>query len=168
MVGAAWLLLLITASGLARTSDEPRQLTRVYAPDEAFRALIREGDTRSQTFRAMVDEIQASNTLVVIQFGLCANGRARSCVAQVIGNAHARTIRVLIDSRTTRDRVIATIAHELQHALEIIRSGAVDANQVMALYRGIGLGDCGAGRSDRCETEAAQAVEEKVLIELES
>ena len=84
------------------------------------------------------------------------------------GDATARNIRIVINTRTTNDRLIATIAHELQHALEIIRTPeATGAEQVMALYRRIGKGECAKGRSDRCETEAALAVEAKVLGELD-
>lgn len=168
MGGAAWLVILALAGGWGRSSDEPRQFTRVRAADDEFRSLIREGDARSATFRAMVDEIQASNAVVMIQFGLCAKGQVRSCVSHVGGSAHTRTIRILISPRTTHDRLIATIAHELQHALEIIRQPDITTNdQVLSLYRRIGTGTCAEGRSDRCETEAALAVEKQVLKELE-
>jgi len=169
MGATAWLLMMVLASGaVGRTGDDERRFTRVRAADDEFRALVREGDARSATFRAMVDEIQASNALVMIQFGQCAKGQVRSCVSHVGGTAHTRTIRILIDPRTTHNRLIATIAHELHHALEIIRQPDVTTNdEVLALYRKIGTGKCAEGRSDRCETEAALAVEKQVLKELE-
>ena len=39
----------------------------------------------SATFRTIVDELQRSHAIVVVQFGLCANGRFRSCVVGVKG-----------------------------------------------------------------------------------
>jgi len=169
MGATAWFLVMVLAGGaVGRTGDDERSFTRVRAADDEFRALVREGDARSATFRAMVDEIQASNALVMIQFGQCAKGQVRSCVSHVGGTAHTRTIRILIDPRTTHNRLIATIAHELHHALEIIRQPDVTTNdEVLALYRKIGTGKCAEGRSDRCETEAALAVEKQVLKELE-
>lgn len=163
-----WVLALILVNAVSgvQASNDTRVFTRVRAADDSFRALIREGDARSATFRAMVDEIQQSNAVVMVVFGLCANGQFRSCVSHIGGSAHTRTIRILINPRTTDDRLIATIAHELHHALEIIRSGAVNAEQVQALYRKIGKGECAKGRSDRCETDAALAAERKVLEEL--
>ena len=165
---AAGLLLMVTVTAQTTLvgSDE-RLVTRVKGLGEEFSSLIREGDRRSETFRAMVDEIQASNAVVMIQFGLCANGQFRSCVSHVGGTGGTRTIRILINPKLTTDRVIAMIAHELQHAVEIIRSGAANPDEVMALYRRIAVGECAKGRSDRCETEAALAVEKQVLDELD-
>ena len=158
----------MTAVGQTRAAGaEQRMLTRVRGLDAEFHARIREGDARSATFRDLIDEIQRSNAIVMIQYGLCAKGLIRSCVTHVAGDANARNIRIVINTRTTTDRLIATIAHELQHAVEIIRtSDATDAETVMALYRRIGKSDCSKGRSDRCETEAALAAERQVLDEL--
>ena len=165
---AIGVVVLLAGSGL-RAHENDRSFTRVRAADETFRALIREGDARSATFRAIVDEIEASNAVVMVQFGLCANGRFRSCVSHIGGSATTRTIRILIKSQTTQDRLIATIAHELHHALEIIRQPEITTpEQVRALYRRIGKDECAKGRSDRCETDAALAVEKRVLNELES
>src|SRR5688572_1765087 len=166
---AAGLLLIMSAVVQTRAAGAgERTLTRVRGLDAEFRALIREGDARSATLRDLIDEIQRSNTIVMIQYGLCAKGLIRSCVTHVAGDANARHIRVVINTRTTTDRLIATIAHELQHAVEIIRTPyATDAETVMALYRRIGIGECSKGRSERCETEAALAVERQVLDELD-
>ena len=166
-----WVLgaiAMVMGGNGGRADQEERVFTRVRAADDQFRLLIREGDARSMTFRALVDEIQQSNAVVMVQFGLCVKGQVRSCVSHVGGDSRTRTIRILINPRTTNDRLIATIAHELQHALEIIRQPEItNGEQVMQLYRRIGTGKCAEGRSDRCETEAALAVEKQVLRELE-
>lgn len=165
---AVGLLLIVTATAQnTLASSDERVVTRVKGLGEEFSSLIREGDRRSETFRAMVDEIQASNAVVMIQFGLCANGQFRSCVSHVGATGSTRTIRILVNPKLTMDRVIAMIAHELQHAVEIIRAGAANQEEVMALYRRISIGECAKGRSDRCETEAALAVEKQVLGELD-
>jgi hypothetical protein len=143
-------------------------LTRVRGADDTIRTLIHEGDSRSESFRAMVDEIQRSNAVVMVQFGLCAKGQVRSCVSHVEGDDRQRHIRILVNTRTTNDRLIATIAHELHHALEIIRMPDVTTGeQVLALYHRIAKGACGKGLDDRCETEAALAAEATVLDELD-
>jgi len=159
----------MTVVGFTREAGaEERIFSRVRGLDAEFHGLIREGDARSTTFRDIIDEIQRSNTIVMVQYGLCAKGLIRSCLTHVSGDATARNIRIVINTRTTNDRLIATIAHELQHAVEIIRTpDATNAETVMALYRRIGKGECAKGRSDRCETEAALAVEKQVLDELD-
>ena len=148
-------------------STRPLQLIRVKPADPEMRRLVQDGYTRSDVFRTVVDELQRSNAIVVVQFGACANGRVRSCVSHVDGNARQRHIRIKVNTQTTNDRLIATIAHELQHAVEIVREVAVtNSEQARALYRRIARGRCAEGLSDLCETDAALAVERRVLGQL--
>jgi hypothetical protein len=78
-----------------------------------------------------------------------------------------RSIRIKVNTRTTDNRLIATIAHELWHAMEILAEpSATGPEQVLALYRRIGIGACQKGLSNRCETEAARVVEARVEEEL--
>jgi hypothetical protein len=158
----------LMVSGSIAAQDEERVITRVRGAHPEVHRMIREADRRSATFRAMIDEVQRSNAIVVVQFGLCANGRFRSCVIGVGGGARERHIRVVLLPRPTDDRLMATIAHELQHALEILREADVtDGESAQRLYRRIGLGDCQRGLSEICETEAALELERKVLDDLD-
>ncbi len=154
----------------AEASDDAVSLrmARVKGLGEEMRRLIREADQRSPTMRALVDEIGRSNAIVVVEFGLCHGGRFRSCVIHVAGDARQRHVRVLVSTRTTDDRLLATIAHELQHAVEILRDPEViGPREVMALYRRIGTRECRDGLTDTCETAAALAIEVAVLDELD-
>ena len=165
IVLAATSTLMI--SGAARAQDQERLFTRIRGADPQLHKFIREADGRSATFRMMVDEIQRSNAIVLVQFGRCANGRFRSCLVGVEGDAHTRHIRIVLNTRPTDLRLMANIAHELQHALEILREPDVmDAESALRLYRRIGTGDCKKGLSEACETEAALTLEQKVLDEL--
>jgi uncharacterized protein YjaZ len=85
----------------------------------------------------------------------------------VEGDSRQRHIAVKVNTRTTDDRLIATIAHELHHALEIAREPEVtNSDQALALYRRIAMGRCGEGLDERCETEAALQIEAQVNEEL--
>ena len=79
--------LLVAWMVPASAKADPLQLTRVKPADPEMRRLVLDGYARSATFSALVDELQTSNALVVIQFGSCANGRVRSCVSNVDGDA---------------------------------------------------------------------------------
>jgi hypothetical protein len=152
-------------SAIAQSS--PPELTRLKPADAEMRRLILEGHAQSEAFRALVDEIQRSNVIVVVQFGFCANGRVRSCVSNVDEDANQRHIRIKVSTKTTDDRLIATIAHELQHAVEILRDPeTVDGPSTLQLYRRIGTWDCRTGLTDKCETEAALHIEARVNDEL--
>jgi hypothetical protein len=151
----------------AALRDEAPRLVRVKPADAEMRRLVLAGLARSATFRALVDEIHRTNVVVVIQFGQCARGRVRSCVSHVEGDSRQRHIRIKLDTGATTNGLIATIAHELHHALEIAREPDVtNSEQALALYRRIAIGGCGEGLSERCETEAALRIEAQVNAEL--
>jgi hypothetical protein len=170
-VGSALLLVtLMGAFSMSQTAatvgDDAVRLTRVKPADSEMR-LVLDGISRSPGFRALVDEIHHFNVIVVIQFGSCANGRIRSCVSHVEGDERQRHVRIKVNTRATDDRLIATIAHELHHALEIAREPQViDSRTALQLYRRIASGKCGQGLSEQCETDAAAKVEAKVNAEL--
>ena len=63
--------------------------------------------------------------------------------------------------------LVATIAHELHHATELLSDTDVtDAAGVLRFYRRLAMGDCAQGASDVCETEGALAAEARVLDKL--
>jgi hypothetical protein len=161
-----WFAMVGMSSTLAE-AQQPLQLTRLKPADSEIRRLVMDGHARSRTMGDLVDELETGDAIVVVQFGMCANGRVRSCVSNVSTDGRWRHIRIKVDPRTTDDRLIATIAHELQHATEIVRNAeTIDVETTLALYRRVGTRDCQAGRTDKCETEAAIQVEALVNREL--
>ena len=142
--------------------------TRVRSMDRYVFALIRKGYEGSPTFRELVDALQRSNVIVLVQPGVCAGGRIRSCLVSVNGSEQERHIRIKVDPQHTIEiGLIATVAHELQHAAEIAeRPDIVDAAGVMTLYRRIAFGRCQQGLSEECETSRALVTERTVLREL--
>jgi hypothetical protein len=173
-VGALLVVTLLSAFSISSqipvpSFDDSIRLTRVKAADKETRRLVLDGARRSTVFRALIDELHQFNVIVVIQFGFCANGRIRSCVSNVDGDERQRHIRVKVSPRTTEMYLIATIAHELQHALEIAREPrATNVREVLELYRRIATGKCREGLSEECETDAALEVETRVHRELAS
>jgi hypothetical protein len=153
-----------------RPENEIRPLyTRVRSDDQYLIALIRRGYERSVAFRELVDRIQQSNVIVFVQPGLCAGGRIRSCLVGVAGSPHDRHIRIRLDPQhTIENGLIAAVAHELTHAVEVAdRPDVVDSASLLALYRGIATGRCGQGLSEECETTRALTIERTVYLELQ-
>ena len=162
MAAGLILTLAIIVSDSAAVS-----FTRVRSTENFMIALVREGYDRSASFRELVDTLQRSNLIVVVQPGVCAGGRIRSCVVSVAGSLRERQIRIKIDPHTSHDWLIATIAHELQHAVEIAeRVDVTDGPRALELYRTIAIGRCREGLSEECETARALAVEKRTLEEL--
>ena len=87
----------------------------------------------------------------------------------VEGSDRERQIRIKVDPHTSHDWLIATVAHELQHAVEIAEHPEVfDASAALTLYRQIAFGRCHERLSEECETTRALATEKQVLKELYS
>ena len=141
---------------------------RVRSTDRYMIALVRQGYDQSPSFRELVDTLQRSNVIVLVQPGMCAGGRIRSCLVSVSGSERDRHIRIKVDPRhTIRSGLIAAIAHELQHAVEVAEHLEVtNASEAVKLYRQIAFGRCHEGLSEECETERALVTERAVLVEL--
>jgi hypothetical protein len=167
------LMLVMTLLGFqaqdAVAGTASRMLyTHVRSTNEYTIGLVREGYERSAAFRALVDALERSNVVVLVQPGLCAGGRIRSCVVSVVGSERDRHIRVKVDPQhTVSNGLIATIAHELQHAVEIAEHPDVtDGSKTLRLYRSLAFGRCRDGLSEECETTRALDTERVVLVEL--
>jgi len=149
------------------TEDASGLFTRVRSTERFMIALIREGYDRSRAFHHLVDVLQQSNVIVFVQPASCAGGRIRSCLVSVTGSQRERHIRINVDTHTSHEWLIATVAHELQHAVEIAEHPEVfDASATLKLYRQIAFGRCREGLSEECETTRALATERQVLEEL--
>jgi hypothetical protein len=149
----------------AATADAPR----VRSTDTEILALIREGADRSTTFRGLVDAISGSDGIVYIEFGYCAFGHLNACLLPFMASSHGdRYLRILVipdKNRRTHDQLLALIAHEMRHALEVLEHAEViDVATMDAMYRKIGMPV--AGQHSGYETSAARAAGDAVLAEL--
>ena len=141
----------------------------LMAPDARVRgvstkmvAAIADATTRSATFRALVDQIEATDGIVYVAEGDCGHD-VRACLlltTTVMGSNRVLWIR--IDSRKIDRELMGSIAHELQHAYEVLSYRNVrDENAMTLLYRRIG-----SKSRDRFETDAAIHTGNAVRAEL--
>jgi len=146
----------------------PESQTRVRSTDAAILNLLKEGNDRSPTFRSLVAAINQSTGIVYVEFGYCAFGHLDGCLLPYIavadGDRYLRVIVLRDKNRRSGDRLLALIAHELQHALEVIQHPEViDEATMDELFSQIGT-PLARGRHGY-ETSAAHAVEDAVLSE---
>ena len=137
---------------------------RIRAATPRVGKLIDEGVQRSRTFAELVKAIHTTNVIIYVEatFGLPPDVSGRILFASVAGNQ--RYLRIQVQSTLGRDLLIATIAHEFQHALEVATdSTVVDEKGFLALYRRIGDGLHVGGSYD---TEAARRAGRRVRDEL--
>jgi len=168
-----WVVVVLAMAAGFQTTDSNQggagvAFTRIRPSEPYLTALLREGYERSATLHELVDALQRTNVILSLQPLACAGGRIRSCLVGVKGSQRERHIWIKVDPQhTIKDRLIAAVAHELQHAAEIAEDpDVVDAASALALYRRIAVGACGRGLSEECETARALATERRVTEEL--
>jgi len=108
---------------------------RVRSSNPAIAALLSEASSRSATFRGLVGNIEGTDGIVYVEQGRCRHG-VRACLSLSITPAGSfRILRVLIDMATDVFELMATIGHELRHALEILAEPSVrTAEQAYMFY----------------------------------
>jgi hypothetical protein len=159
---AVFLPALITTVS-AEPQPPPRQRIRPTSAELAT-ALDR-GYDASATFRRLVDTLEQSPVLVYVETGRCPairRQRLNACLARLAtaGGARYLHLRVVVDATLPANHLIATIGHELQHAVEAAESAsgaAIDRRGVTPRLVG----------GNVYETDAAQDVKALVLRELQ-
>ena len=135
----------------------------VRSQDREVRHLLKRGFKYSYTFRQLMSRLQESDVIVYIEYtpNLPASLDGRMMMLPV---SHGqRYVRIQVALRGAPDESIATLGHELQHAIEVAEETAVrDQTGMTALYERIGV----RGGLHVYDTLAAQEVGRTVRREL--
>ena len=160
-------LLLSTSLALApfdasAALDSPHR--HVRSQDRSVRQLLKRGFTHSTTFRNLMARLEHSDVIVYIEQMPRLPGALEGRM-MILPNAHGqRYVRIQLAMRGAPDDSVATLGHELQHALEVAQEPEVnDQATLAALYQRIGTGTLGHHVYD---TLAAQEVGRIVRREL--
>jgi len=161
------IVIVLVGIGLAQPAaaagDEPG-MARVRSTDPSLTVLIDRATAQSTTFRRLVATIRGSNGMVQIEPGPCGHGVHACLLLWMETVAPNRFLRIYIDRRR-RDSdvdVMASMGHELQHAVEALRESGV-TNSV-PLYHFFGRHAPSDGQ--RFETSTATRVGDRVRDEL--
>jgi hypothetical protein len=104
---------------------------RVRTEDHDLSALIRLATDRSPTFRGIVNAIQESDGIVYVQRDRCRH-YVRSCLVLWMGFLGPyRVLRVNVAGGKNDIETMASIAHELRHALEVLSEPGVRSSDGM-------------------------------------
>ena len=143
---------------------------RIRTSDPTVASLLTEGIERSATLRELAHALEAMPWFVFVERGLCARHRLNGCLPLVVGRYWGdRSLQIYLDNwgRPTREREICTIAHELQHALEVERAGdVVDSVTLERFFERAGTRTPMNGGTITYETVAADRVGSQVYAEL--
>ncbi len=154
--------VVMSSSAFAASPAEPH----LRPQDDRLRQLLRDGTARSTTLKSLVDRIEASQVIVYIAINPQMKSSLSGMLTWMTRAGNYRYLRASIDPGLSPSLMIATIAHELQHAVEVIEDEAVnDEKSLVALYQRIGQQN-GTSSPTRWETIAAQRTGLQVRREL--
>jgi hypothetical protein len=138
---------------------------RVRTTDTTVQQLLAEGLRRSRTFATLLSSVDRTDVIVYIERTKNLPAIIAGRLLLVTGTNGQRYLRIQIGIGGTREDEIATLAHELQHALEIADAPQVrDQKSMAGLYEEIGQRSVGVHTYD---TPAAQTAGRTVRRELE-
>jgi hypothetical protein len=144
------------------SASDPPTIPRVRDNgDPSIAGLIQEATERSATFRRLVDTIDATDGIVYVEQGTCGH-HVRACLVLTVRVAGPnRLLRIIVDIHRSHGDLLASIGHELQHAVEVLHDPHVtDTRSIYFLFDRIGqIGE------DRFETLAAIRAGLDVLAE---
>ena len=139
---------------------------RIRPQDPRLTELLKAGAARSLTFRELVDRINADNVIVYVSLTPLLKQNLAGKLTWMSKAGGFRYVRAQISTELHPDAMIATLAHELQHAVEVIEDEEVsDQRSLEQLYKRIGR-PSGSGLASGWETEAAQQAGLRVRREL--
>ena len=154
---------LVCLSGHARLATGQDALGhRVRSCDPIIAALLVRAAEGSATFRGELATIDATNGLVYIEKGRCRHG-GRACLVSVESVGGYRLLRVKVALQRADREIMASLGHELQHAIEVLADPYVTDNTLLfRFYQREGR----TSKDDRFETNAATKAGLAVYSEL--
>lgn len=139
---------------------------RLRPQDTRLTHLLQNGIARSATLRELAARIEASDVIVYIALDPLMKSSLAGKLTWMTRAGDYRYVRVSISTELNADLMIATLAHELQHAVEVTEDPNVtDQRSLTALYQRIGH-PSRAALPSAWETLAAQETGHRVRREL--
>lgn len=158
---------LLVANAYADSRDKVRDGgPRIRPQDQRTTQMLRDGMARSETFRALVERIEASNVFVYVAVSPFIKSSLSGQLTFMTQSGPYRYLRATISPDQSSDQAIATLAHELQHAVEVVGDENVISEKTLAaLYKRIGEPSRAVANAG-WETVAAQEAGYRVRREL--
>ena len=124
-----------TESKAANSQDSTATYSRVRATSPRVAAVIIEAAAQSKTFRGLVDQIGTTDGIVYVAEGECGHA-VHACLLFTITMAGPhRVLWIHVDPNKPDRDLMASIGHELQHAVEVLSNRTIKSDRAMySLY----------------------------------
>lgn len=137
---------------------------RIRSSERRINTLLAQGVRRSRSFADLVARIHRTDVIVYVETSQHLTGDTVGRILMQTTAGGQRYLRVQVRAMMQGDHVIAVVAHELHHALEVAGDkSVVDEVTLAELYRRIGHASTGAHGYD---TDGARAAGIRVRDEL--
>jgi len=157
---------LISTTAFAEVPDQTWREARIRPQDPRLADLLRAGVARSATFRAIVNRLEAGTLIVYISLSPTMRSSLAGKLTWITKAGGFRYLRATINTEQSAEQMIATLAHELQHALEVSdEPDVIDQRSLLSLYKRIGRPSV-SGLNEGWETAAARETGFQVRREL--
>lgn len=159
---------VVAAGGQTEAAVAPPSITashaRVRGAGPRVAAVVIEAAAQSKTFGDLVDRISTTDGIVYVAEGQCGHG-VRACLLPTMTMAGPnRVLRILVDPGKSDRELMASVGHELQHAVEVLTNPTVrNTEAIVVLFQQM-CGGCGL----RFETDAAIRAGDAVRVELQT
>lgn len=171
LIPACTLMAVLTAAAanpltMRETCEAGVIPDQVRVADCGLAKAIASGLERSETLRKEVDRVGHLKGIVYLESRYFVQPRTRAVLSgallHTVSQAGSRRILRVIVAPESGDRPILVVAHELQHAIEVLESDAMTEADIDQLFERIGT----PAATGIVETQAALDVERTVGREL--
>jgi len=109
----------------------------VRSSDAEVQSLLIEGCRLSPTLRRLADAIGRTDGVVYLTTGACQLRTLRACLLHtIVDTGNARYLWIRLGANADRKELVVSMAHELQHAVEVLSHANVRSKRALLdLYR---------------------------------
>jgi hypothetical protein len=127
MFRSLWCVLVVSCLAAAPAP-------RVRSTDPVLAPLLAQAQSGSRTFRDLVRAIETTDGIVYVERGRCGHGVHACLSLQLVAGEGFRLLRIIVEIVDSPLQMMATIGHELQHALEVLMQPGVRTSAAAYLY----------------------------------
>lgn len=167
MARIRWLVCALALAGVApawAAPQLPSSVPRIRPLGESAVLVLQRGIAHSPTFRELVERLERSDVFVYISVEPRPESKCPGATRFVTASKYSRFLHISLDRAVPPKDMIALLAHELRHAIEIADAPAVrDLDSFRRFYERRGFHNAHLGTFD---SRAARETGRRVRAEL--
>lgn len=142
----------------------------IRASDEELVTLLEDGMKRSQTFKGLVDRLSKSDVILYVRPDVTAKANAPTKLTFLAAKGGFRYLVIRVGTGRSKDQQLASLGHEMQHAVTIADAASVvDSQSLRREFERVGkLTQPSVGDDFFFESPLAEDVRRRILSEASS